>query len=233
MWLYILKGASYEINSSLYKNDDKYITTMKGYLDRLLGKTKEQIFDSEHFTVSQSCSYKDYSLFVDSVSNRWCILDRFSPINIRNFSELTDYEIISKEQGHSSINFTSALIGEVLLGDIGALMLGKKTTVFLEDLELVLYLNDIKQPKISINLLVGTGCDLSGVKYNSNEYVQAKNFLGEILPLLSYIKTNTNSKKNNNTDIKTALIQIKELLDNGLITEEEYQNKRKEILSSL
>ncbi len=149
---------------------------------------------------------------------------------IYNFSEMINYEVY--ENGISKVRGTAGktFVGKTFFcqNDLTANNESDKCT----ELKLAIRISDILNPQIIITYLSNVHYSKSGTKYKKI----IKN-LQEICSTLEYIiNANTPEEQNKTTNVvttKSCKIQIKELkemLDEGLITQEEFEQKKKIIL---
>ena len=162
------------------------------------------------------------------------------------FSDLINYEVYENGQSKVKGRAGSALIGGAFFGLTG-LVIGSSRSRKIEDkcnqLQLIIRLNDLDRPQIVVSYANKTALDKTGRAYRS-----MKENLQLVCSTLEYImnaKTLEQSaavkeKKtiqvvehysvSNNQSLKEQLQELKEMLYCGLITEEEYENKRNQIL---
>ena len=118
------------------------------------------------------------------------------------------------------------LIEDAIAGGTIGKKKGKSTCTLLK---IKITVKDSKNPAVYIRLLGGASFKKSGMIYQT-AYDNAQ----KILSLLQIIcDDNANSKEMNNKkidDVPTQIKKYKELLDSGAITQEEYDEKKKQLL---
>lgn len=151
------------------------------------------------------------------------------------FSDIINYEVY--ENGSSKVKGTAgkALIGGAFFGLAGLIVgssMGKKVNEKCNQLKLIIRVNDVANPQIVITYIDNVDWDKSGFNYRN-----MKENLQEVCSMLEFMinsKTleepeKTNNHNNEKSD-KDQLLELKEMLDEGLITQEEYDQKKKQIL---
>ena len=151
-----------------------------------------------------------------------------------SFKDIINYEVYengkSKVQGRAG----SALIGGAFFG-LGGLIIGSSMSRNVNEkcnqLKLFIRLNDIDCPQIVIVYVDNVEWDKSGLTYRN-----MKENLQSVCSVLEYMMNNrtleqseTNENKSSNSQ-KEQLQELKEMLDDGLITQEDYEQKKKQIL---
>lgn len=157
------------------------------------------------------------------------------------YTDLVSYELLEDDDQVTSGGLGSAVVGGVLFGGVGAIVgstSGKKTTKkVINNLSIKMTVNDLDHPLVVIQLIN------KKTKTKSKEYQAAINTAHKILSVLEII-----TKKSEEiletagidlTDIENVtadsnpyeeIKKLKELLDLGIISEEEFEVKKKEIL---
>ena len=126
-----------------------------------------------------------------------------------------------------------ALVGGLFFG-LGGMIVGSSMKRSIQDncnsLKLIIRINDISQSQISINYF-------SNVNYSKNSYTYKaiKDNLIEVCSTLEYIMNKKDIKEytnyyENNITLKQQIKELKEMLDEGLIGQDEYEQKKKQIL---
>lgn len=178
-------------------------------------------------------------LLLDIEKENFILQDKEELSRIYKFSEILSFEVY--ENGESKIKGSvgNALIGAAFFGLGGAIIgssIGKKIEDKCTQLQLLIKIDNIENPLICVDYVKN-----SWIKKSNEKYVEMKDNLREVCSVLEYIvnKKVTNNKDSNKKQIsqnktktdKEKLLELKELLDEGLITEEEYELKRKQILN--
>lgn len=221
-------------------------------LIKLINKQRKEKIESNAnylvkngFNVDKVVTSNDNKLavYIDTKKEQWCfynLTDNF--IKILPYGSLLDFEIVENGETIIQGRAGSALIGGALFGEIGAIVGASRSKVIntnCTNLSIKLNINDIDSPLISFTLLNKT------VEKTSAEYKNAYKNALEFEAILKIILTNGKlsqpvkavivSDKNTNLDKHTAsdkekLQELKEMLDDGLITQEDFEQKKKQIL---
>ena len=172
---------------------------------------------------------------VDNKKKKWILLNHFEQEIIYDFSLVSSYEIY--EDGNSVVKGSAgrALIGGAFFGITGAIIGGsgrRKIENNCNELKLLIRLNEINSPLIEL-VAINSPTIKDGVRYkNSIKSLQ------EICACFEYMINNKTLEesatiKKEQPKIKSKkehLLELKELLDEGLITEEDFNKKKQEIL---
>lgn len=153
---------------------------------------------------------------------------------IFRFDEVIDYELLEDDTQVTKGGLGAAVAGGVLLGGIGAMVGGmtgkRKTKKSVDSLYLKLTLNDLEYPCVMVPFITKT------VKTKSSAYVDAYNKAQESISCLNIILKKLEADQANASTTEASddpveqVKKMKELLDMGVITEEEFETKKKEIL---
>ena len=176
-------------------------------------------------------------LIVDNEHKQFIYLSGKHQSKKYKFSDIINYEIY--ENGHSKVKGRagSALIGGAFFG-LGGLIVGSSMSRNVNEkcnqLKLIIRLNDFDCPQIMITYVDNVDWDKNGTMYrNMKENMQAvcsmlEYMLNEkTLEQSSTVKQEELHTKKSN---KEQLQELKELLDDGLITQEDFEQKKKQIL---
>ena len=212
-------------------------SVISGYKrDQHADDVKKQLYDGG-FHIDETVTSKNerYSISVDTTNKKWCFFDAETEYpQIMDYNDLLNFEIV--EDGESVVQGRSGsiLVGGVLFGGIGALAgasRSKKISDTCTNLSIKLIVNDVKNPLISFPLIEGT------VEKSSDYYKSSYRNANEFEAILQIILANANNEKQlydfeheEKDSIKQQLQELKEMLDDGLITQDDYEQKKKQIL---
>ena len=154
---------------------------------------------------------------------------------IYDYSELLGYEILEDGNTITKGGLGSAIVGGALFGGVGAviggLTGGKKSKEVVKSLKVKIVLDNKIVPAEYIELLK------TEFKKDGFVYRAAKQEAEYIVAILASIsaeneknQANT-SNMQNTTDSISEVKRYKELLDNGIITQDEFDKKKKELLN--
>lgn len=161
------------------------------------------------------------------------------PDSAYSFNELVEFELLEDGSQITSGGIGRAIVGGVALGAVGAIVGGstgkRKTKKVIESMMIRVTINDLDNPIIILPIIT------SKTKVGSKQYVEAFNTSQKIISTLNVIANNKEElvqkvevindvSSNDVNDPYEEVKKLKELLDAGIVTEEEYENKRKELL---
>lgn len=143
--------------------------------------------------------------------------------DIVSFSEIVDGKNVKKKHG-----ITRAVAGEVIAGPIGALVgvgTGGKQYDAVTRLAILVTLKDNED--VTINLIT------TETKVGSFVYNTLHEGMQKIEAKLTQIIKNNDSKHNENTEksITDQLHELKSLVDEGILTQDEFNAKKKQLLN--
>lgn len=183
---------------------------------------------------------KKISTFVEFDDNqkKWLIL---SPIlgkrdksKVYNYSDIADFELLEDGESISQGGLGRALAGGALFGGTGAIVGGvtgkRKNKSICNSLKIKVTLKDINNPVVYITFLN------SKTKKDSFVYKTFYKDAQECLSVLQLIcnsqETSSNSDQSNTTieSVADEIKKFKNLLDEGILTQEEFDAKKKELL---
>lgn len=168
----------------------------------------------------------------DTVHGLWLIPNSFNgKINnpqVRTFDEILEYELLEDGNSITKGGLGRAIAGGVAFGGVGAIVGGvtgqKKTKKEIETFKIKVTTKDIDNPIIYINLLSN-----GKIKTSSFAYKDAYNAAQEILSVFA-ITQNKDNEKRESLSSADEIIKYKKLLDDGIITQEEFEAKKKQLL---
>ncbi len=157
---------------------------------------------------------------------------------VYKFSDLINYEVYENGKSRVQGRAGSALIGGAFFG-LGGLIIGssmsRKINEKCNQLKLIIRLNDFNCPQIVI-----TYVDNVDWNKNGSNYRNMKKNLQSVCSMLEFMlneKTLEQSstvkqveKTSEQKSQKEQLQELKEMLDDGLITQEDFEQKKKQIL---
>ena len=235
----ILYYAYWSSKVEKYKNEVKnqlnsQQESNKKYVSETLDKKKEAGFILTEHVADVS---DDWDILIDDHKKEFVvILSKSRTILEYAFDSLVDYELY--EDGRSIIKSTAentAFADTLLYGKAGAAAAAtapKEVHEYCSDVHITLVINDMKRPQIIIPLI-----SMETLK-TSVEYRFAIETAKKITAMCAVIKANQTSKeikeeKAKNTDSVDQygeISKIFELKEKGIITEEEFNMKKKQLL---
>lgn len=156
-------------------------------------------------------------------------------MNIFNFSDMNNFELLLDNDEVIQGRGLAATGGALLFGAAGAVIgsSGKrKVKKANRSIILNIYLNKIDCPVITINFpIIQDDGLLSDEAYN--KILENAQTIKGILHYAQQQNGNSKTKNNDGNDITNKIKQLNELKEQGLISEEEFSNKKKELLDTL
>lgn len=179
----------------------------------------------------------DSFLEVDENEKKWLIPDGFfggkkNP-GVYNYSDIIDFELLEDGHSISKGGLGRALVGGVLMGGVGAIVGGvtggKKNKSVCDSLKIKITLNSIATPTIYINFIT------TPTRNNSWVYKTNYSFAQECLSILQLMCNSVEQQQKLNDSIPRVsgadeILKYKQLLDAGIITQKEFEEKKKQIL---
>lgn len=171
----------------------------------------------------------------DDNQKKWLVPDGFlgkkkNP-KIYKYSDIVDFELLEDGESITKGGLGRAVAGGVLFGGIGAVVGGvtggKKSKSICTSLKIKITVNDINNPVVYLKLL---GAE---TKKNSFIYKTACNSAQECLSVLQLINNSQEVQEDNAAPIASAadeILKFKNLLDSGIITQDEFEAKKKQLL---
>ncbi len=166
--------------------------------------------------------------------------------HIYPFDSLVDVELL--DNGETKIDGNSLLgaaIGGIAFGGIGALIGAnapdKKLKEQCKNLSIKVTFNSFQEPVRYITLVAESGACGRNMKRDSFGFKMLYSFAQEVLSLLGIVLQQNKSAKqsqqlaasNSTSDTVEALKKLAELKECGVLTELEFQEKKKELLSKI
>lgn len=162
------------------------------------------------------------------------------PDGIYHFNELIEFELLEDNTQLSIGGLGRALVGAVTFGGTGAVVGGitgkRKTKKVINMLSIRITVDDLNNPAIVLPFIT------TKTKTSSNEYKTAFNLAQRTISTLNVIANGkdeviqkveimNSGSSNEAPDKYDEIKKLKELLDMGIITQEEFDTKRNELLS--
>lgn len=197
---------------------------------------------SKNFTITKVVDIlekgkKSAKLLIDNQHKKFAIQQEMRVSKEYNFVDLINYDIYENGERKVQGRAGAALIGGAFFG-IGGMIVGSSMSRSVQEqctqLKLIVRLNDIENPQITINYIK------NGVTAPFGEnYTVMKENLQLVCSNLEYIMNNKSLLESMNAEagkshleksVKAKLQEINDLLDEGLISKEEFEQMRKNIL---
>ena len=200
---------------------------------------KRNIVNGERKNIFKATKKVGNYIHIDETNKLVAFPSAFGKIDkvaIYNYSEILGCDVLEDGQSISKGGLGRAVAGGLLFGGVGAIVGGvtgsKKTKQIINSMKVKITVNDISNPTQYISLIE------SETKSTSFMYSTAKNNAEQIVSLINIIINDNNTNLQQDTmksieDISVAeeIRKFKQLADDGIITEEEFENKKKELLN--
>lgn len=173
--------------------------------------------------------------WINENNNTWTIpelstLGNVKDITIHNFNEITNFELLEDGKSIASGGVGRALVGGALFGGVGAIVGGstgkKKSSNVCTSYKIKITLNNFSDPTCYINFISG-----GEFKKSSSIYKLFVDNAQQVLSLLELIVAKNNSFSSVSSDPTKEIQKYKTLLDKGIITQDEFARKKKELLN--
>lgn len=178
----------------------------------------------------------------DEENRQWLVPDGFfgnkkNP-HIYSFDDIAEYELLENGDSITKGGLGRAITGGILLGGVGAIVGGmtgvKKSKSVINSLKIKITVNDFQNPAVFINFIT------SQTKADSFIYKTNYKMAQQILSTLALIQKDNEERRkelysddSKNTMASSAdeILKFKALLDGGVITQEEFDAKKKQLLN--
>lgn len=221
-------------------NDCTQAKKSTSFLEKIGISIKPEIVtDNNLKTINITASgWSETKLLIDNQNKKFIYQRGKIHSKTYSFSDLINYEVYENGKSQVQGRAGSALIGGAFFG-LGGLIVGSSMSRNVNEkcnqLKLIIRLNDFDCPEIVI-----TYVNTVDLNKSSWTYKNMKNNIQTVCSMLEYMlneKTLEQSsagkqeeKNSVNASSKEQLQELKEMLDDGLITQEDYEKKKKKIL---
>ena len=204
---------------------------------------KESI-NKNNFIAEQEYLINDYSKIMLDETHKKIAIYNEKGLKCFNFEDLIDFEIVENGSSVIQSKIASTLAGGILLGGVGALAGAngrKQINDICNSLILKMYFSDNGAVCITEKI------NERPLYKNSIEYQSLSSTVDNIVSVLKYVKQQaeysvysnpktTSTKENNKIEDTSSINQLEklaELKEKGIITEQEFEESKKKILSKL
>lgn len=198
----------------------------------------ENLEKFQTFNTSREIKIGGYYFREDDNLGLWYVSAEKKPKNptLYNYEQIVDFKLLEDGDTISSGGLGRALVGGALFGGVGAIVGGvtggKKAKNILTSLEVIITLDNPYKNTINVKCMpAGITCKSGSLLYKTYKS-EANNFIS-FLATMSAKAKKTEAKKVKNSPKENEfdeIVKYKELLDKGVITEEEFALKKKELL---
>ena len=150
-------------------------------------------------------------------------------LQIFDYSDMLDYELLEDGNSVSKGGIGRAIVGGALFGGVGAIAggsTGHKRKGTCSKLQVKITINSMDDPVIYLNFIV------TETKKDGSVYKQQYALAQEALSALAIIAQSNAAAAEGRGGISAAdeILKFKQLLDSGIITQEEFDLKKKQLL---
>ncbi len=202
----------------------------------LINKNNENAKKLSDFTITKSIGVY---LKIDERKKQWYIPDGFGGTThnprIYSYNDVLDFALLEDGGSINKGGLGRAVAGGVLFGGVGAVVGGvtgiKKSKPVCSSLKIKITLNDMSHPAEYINFIS------SETKKSSFTYKTCEKSAQDIMSLLQVMCSQNTSAQAIYAEAKQEasaadeIKKFKELFDAGIITEEEFNAKKKQLLN--
>lgn len=211
---YILKKSTKELYFKLSKED----------IIKILSEAKHQEELLKNFKTTQKSALLEYNQDKNTLK-----IDNSRVINV---SDILSYEIIEDGNTVTSGGLGKAIATDLLINPVAGVLVGvtskKKNKGICTKLEIKITLNDISNPCVYVQYIKKETKKNSLIYANKFEECQKDLSFLEILVNKNDVSNIKNIEKEDETD---AIRKYKKLFDDGIISEHEFNLKKKELLN--
>ena len=155
-----------------------------------------------------------------------------SHYTVFNYNQIVDFELLEDGNSIASGGLGRAIVGGIAFGGVGAIVGGvtgkKKSKDTCTSLQIKLTVKDYYSPTFYITL-ISSEFKKSSLVYKQNEKI-AQDIVSK-LQVITSVPTEQSGNVALSNDVTEQIRKFKRLLDDGLISQEEYDLKKKELLS--
>lgn len=209
-------------------NNNKHKRETRLVIDNLID------FNSDNEYLSSSSGI---SLCFDQKRKKICFIDKQHKVSTFDYKQILQCEVIVDGQSvlKSSTSGTigRALLGSILGGGIGAIIGGatgsKTQNEKIKSIDLKFIINDTNNPVYKVNFL-NIETKKGSLIYNAS-FTEVEKWHGIISGLIRQGNEIDNNKQIEKPSVADELRKLKELLDNGVLTIEEFNIEKSKLIS--
>jgi hypothetical protein len=193
----------------------------------------EKELSANDFKISKTMNFGDIifgitTIHIDNEHEKWAVISR-NKLKIYKFRDIIDYELYQDDKSAAKGRAGSAFVGGLLFGGIGAIAgasMGKKQITSCKSMSILITVNDSENPQIKLPFIT------SETKTDSLGYKMLINKAKETMAMIEFMQNKSKelSAVQHNSDAVDSLKEYKQLLDDGIITQDEFSAKKKQLL---
>ncbi len=237
---WLLLGKELERNFYYDKKQELIVKGVKVNNDKMLTQSgdlsKTNFIPSTSLTILAS-GWSSTKLLINNNTKEFVYQKGKYSSKVYKFSDLINYEVYENGKSQVQGRAGSALIGGAFFG-LGGLIIGssmsRKINEKCNQLKLIIRLNDFNCPQIVITYVDNVDWDKNGWTYrNMKENLQSVCSMLEFMLNEKTLEQSSTVKQEETSEQKSQkeqLQELKKMLDDDLITQEDFEQKKKQIL---
>jgi len=201
------------------------------YMSEVSSNVQKEIKSIEQVNNFNATKMIGNYLYIDEEKKQWAIPKGLASKikKVYDYTEILSFELIEDGNSVSKGGIGRALVGGALFGDVGAIVggvTGHKNKKTCTKLQIKITINNSNNPVEYITLIS------SETKKSSLLYTTSYSIAQEIISILEIMCNSNveNGKSSQQISGADEILKYKKLLDEGIITQEEFEKKKKQIL---
>lgn len=228
---YVCKVCLYKFDPfRKYKNKELENKTKEEVLEKFENIRLEDEKNKELLSKFNATNKVSNFIEFDDNNKLWLQPNKKRAPKVHEYNEIIEYEIIEDGKTITKSGLGRAVAGGILFGGVGAVVggvTGKKNKAMINNISVKIVLNNTENSAIYIPLI------LAPTKSNSIIHNAAKQQAQQISSILARIIHENNSKRDTSSlSNADELIKLKQLLDNGVLNQEEFEIEKQKILNN-
>lgn len=217
-----------------FKSDMKSLMDAQQYTGNQIKSMNETLLENVQVSIDTVKNMVPTAIIAnvlfDDVSQQLAVKSRIPPHEVIRYGQVVNFELLEDGDSVTSGGVGRALVGGALFGTTGAIVGGvtgaKRAKTICTSLKIKVTVRDYKSPAIYIPLIE------KQTKTDSPQYKQAYKDAQDILSMLQLIADKNDSQAQPVPQSSSAdeIRKFKQLLDEGIITEDEFSKKKRELL---
>lgn len=186
----------------------------------------------EQWTPTQKITAK---FEIDEVNKKWCVkqgMFKYTVVGIYDYSDILEYDLEEDGTNISGGGLGRAAVGGLVFGGVGAIVGGvtggKKQKTIVKNLQVKIVTRNASKPIVRIPLLI-TKTKSGSLDYRF-AYDEATKIMATLAQIVDQMESENSSLPESNNSAADEIRKFKNLMDEGVISEEEFNAKKKELL---
>lgn len=149
---------------------------------------------------------------------------------IFEYKDILDFELLENGKTVTKGGLGSAVVGGVLFGGVGAVVgsvAGKKTKQEITEYRIKITTNNPFYPSVYINLLSAGSVKSDSFIHKANTQL-AQDMLSALTQMT---KSQPSQPETSGASVADEILKLKQLADSGIITQDEFEQKKKQLLA--